>query len=47
MVAVLFAWSMAVTLAVMTLVDFRCRRSDTTAWRGSMDPAATSGRNGW
>jgi hypothetical protein len=23
------------------------RRSGTTTWRGSMEPAAASGRNGW
>ena len=37
----------AVTFAEMTRVFLRCLRIETTAWRGSMPPAATSGRNGW
>ncbi len=45
--AVFAAWSMAVTLAVMTRLRLRCLRCRTTAWRGSTDPATTSGRNGW
>jgi hypothetical protein len=32
---------------VTTWVFLRWRRWDTTEWRGSMEPAATSGRNGW
>ncbi len=47
MVAVFDAWSMPVTFAVTTLVVRRWRRCETTAWRGSMDPETTSGRNGW
>ena len=31
----------------MIRVRRRCDRSETAAWRASMDPAATSGRNGW
>lgn len=38
---------MRVTFAVTTLVFFRWRRCATTEWRGSIDPAATSGRKGW
>jgi len=33
--------------AEITRVFLRCLRIETTAWRGSMPPAATSGRNGW
>ena len=46
MVAVRWAWSMPVTFAVITRVFFRWRRNPTTAWRASISPAATSGRNG-
>ncbi len=46
-VATLLAWLMPVTLAVTTVVRFRWRRSATTEWRASIEPAATSGRNGW
>ena len=45
-VAVLLAWSMPDTLAVMMFVWCRCRRCATTACRASIEPAATSGRNG-
>ena len=47
MVADFAAWSTFVTRAVITLVRLRWRRWVTTAWRGSIAPAATSGRNGW
>src|ERR1700712_4570332 len=46
-VATLFAWSTLVTFAVITCVRLRWRRWETTAWRGSIEPDATSGRNGW
>ena len=35
-----------ITAAVMTFVFLRCLRCATTAWRGSIDPAAISGRKG-
>ena len=45
--AVLFVWSILLIAAVMTLVFFRCLRCAITACRGSIEPAATSGRKGW
>jgi hypothetical protein len=46
-VATFWAWLIPVTFAATTVVRLRCRRSATTAWRASIEPAATSGRNGW
>jgi hypothetical protein len=47
MVAVRPAWLIEVTLPEISSVFRRCLRWDTIAWRGSMLPAATSGRKGW
>ena len=44
---VFVAWSIFVTFAVMMRERFRWLRWSTTAWRGSMAPPTTSGRNGW
>lgn len=40
-------WVIRVTAPVITVQCLRTRRSGTTTCRGSMDPAAASGRNGW
>jgi hypothetical protein len=46
-VAVRRAWSMPVTVPVTTRQRLRTFRSGTTTCRGSSEPAAVSGRNGW
>ena len=45
--AVRLAWSIDVTRPWMSSVCLRCLRCETTAWRASMLPPATSGRKGW
>jgi hypothetical protein len=47
MVTVLSAWVIFSTLPAMIFVRLRWRRSATTACRGSIEPAAISGRKGW
>ena len=46
-VAVRLAWSMRSASPMTIWHSARTRRSGTTTWRGEMEPAAASGRNGW
>ena len=46
-VAARLVWSMRGASPMTTVHCARTRRSGTTTWRGEIEPAAASGRNGW